>query len=205
MPTLSEPKALAKLLAITREADVGMQARFGVPLALIVIDTMSAAAGFEDENSSADTQPVMNTLHALSRETATLVIAVDHFGKTISAGTRGSGAKESSADAVLALTVAEDERRTLTVRKLRGGATGGQFGFSLKQVSFGPDADGDEVTTCVVEFSSDPIKAPSVDAWRGLLALEQAIDVGLGINRRENNAFRKRRPPGRSHTVPVGP
>jgi hypothetical protein len=65
VPTLSEPAALAKLAAFAREADAEMQARFGVPLALIEIDTMSAAAGFEDENAAADTQPVMNMLHAV--------------------------------------------------------------------------------------------------------------------------------------------
>jgi hypothetical protein len=59
----------------------------------------------------------------------------------------------------------------------------------LEQVSFGLDDDGDEITTCVVEFSPDPVNAPSADAWRGLTALRQAIEVGLGINRKEITPF----------------
>ena len=39
----------------------------GVPLALIVIDTMAAAAGFTDENDNAEGQKVMTFLGALSR------------------------------------------------------------------------------------------------------------------------------------------
>ena len=86
VPKLSEPGAINKLLATAREAAVGMKEKFDLPLVLIVVDTMSAAAEFEDENSAAQVQPVMDVLHQLARETDTLVMVVDHFGKAVNAG-----------------------------------------------------------------------------------------------------------------------
>ena len=63
---------------------------------------MSAAAGFDDENSAAETQKIMNVLASLARETRTLVLVIDHYGKVIDTGVRGSSAKSAAADAILA-------------------------------------------------------------------------------------------------------
>ena len=43
----SDPGALECLVELARRGGGGMQAKFGMPLALIVIDTMAAAAGFQ--------------------------------------------------------------------------------------------------------------------------------------------------------------
>ena len=185
VPRISHPAALERLIEIAQEAAIGMKEKFGLPLAMIVIDTMAAAAGFADENDAAQAQAVMNVLQALARATGALVIAVDHFGKTVDSGTRGSSAKEASADAVLSLIASQTkegvvEYRTLAIRKLRGGSTGDQIGFSLKQVGFGEDEDGDEITTCVVEFiaGAAPARAkPNV--WKGAVDLKRALLVAL--------------------------
>ena len=63
---------------------------------------MAAAAGFDDENSAAETQKAMNTLAALARETKALVLLIDHYGKIVETGVRGSSAKSAAADAILA-------------------------------------------------------------------------------------------------------
>jgi hypothetical protein len=180
VPKLSDPSALVELIAMAREAEMETQQKFGVPLAVILVDTMSAAAGFADENSAADVQPVMDALHKLARATSTLVIAIDHYGKATNAGTRGSNAKESSADAVLALEKAGNQH-VMTVRKLRSGPAGAKFEYSLEPVSFDVDVDGDEITTCIVKF--DPHNqgaAPPANAWKGLPDLKQALDAALG-------------------------
>ncbi len=156
-----------------------MQQKFSVPLAVILVDTMSAAAGFDDENSAADVQPVMDVLHKLAHTTGALVVAIDHYGKSMNAGTRGSNAKESSADAVLALEKAGNQH-VMTVRKLRSGPTGAKFRYSLEPVSFGVDVDGDEITTCIVKFSFNQVFNAAIDAWKGLQDLKQALGTALG-------------------------
>ena len=157
VPTISKPGALNRLVEIAREAEGGMRKKFGLPLALIVVDTMAAAAGFLDENDSANAQSVMNVLHQLTRATGALVMVIDHYGKSDKGGTRGSSAKEASADAVLVLVAPNDSgaQHTMTISKLRSGAKGTEFGFWLREVRLGDDEDGEPMSTCIVEFSSE--------------------------------------------------
>ena len=78
VPLLTDPDALEKLLAHAREAERHMKANFDLPLAFIAVDTVSAAASFDDENSASETQRVMSVLQALSRATGALVLPIDH-------------------------------------------------------------------------------------------------------------------------------
>src|SRR5436309_835365 len=72
-----------------------MLAEYGVPLVLVAIDTLGRAAGFRDENDAAEGQKVMGVLAGLARATKTCVLVVDHFGKAVETGTRGTSAKET--------------------------------------------------------------------------------------------------------------
>ena len=186
VPKLSDPGALKALLALAAEADAGMQANFQKPLALIVVDTLSAAACFNDENSAADVQPVMNILQDLARRTGTLILAIDHVGKSKNAGTRGSTVKEASADAILALSKRDNcgNQYELEVRKLRMGSSGHQFGYSLQTVQFGNDADGDPITTCIVKFGPQQAVSTAANSWRGLEDLKKAYDASIQRSKR---------------------
>jgi hypothetical protein len=124
---------------------------FKKALVLIIIDTLSASADFTDANYAAEGQRVMNRLNELSRRTGAFTLAVDHFGKVVETGTRGTSAKEAAADVVLALLADRDiagnvSHTRLAVRKLRGGATGAEIPFDLRVVDL-----GDGVTTCIIE------------------------------------------------------
>src|SRR5260370_40259686 len=59
-PMLTDKGAVEELAQIAREAADRMEAEFGADLVLIIIDTMSAAAGFKDENASSEGQLAMN-------------------------------------------------------------------------------------------------------------------------------------------------
>ena len=125
VPSLTAKDALEQLKALAAAAAERMRKEFGLELALIVIDTLSAAAAFDDENSAAETQRVMNMLAALARETKTLVLLIDHYGKLVDTGVRGSSAKSAAADAILACLGDRDQatgattNRRLAVAKLR--------------------------------------------------------------------------------------
>lgn len=123
-PALLAPGALTEMVKVAREIEQQIQEKWGVSLALIVVDTLASAAGFKDESSAAEGQAALNLLNELAKTMKTCVVAIDHFGKTIETGTRGSSAKEAAADAVLALI----GKRTLSgkvsdcrmaIRKLR--------------------------------------------------------------------------------------
>jgi hypothetical protein len=95
VPCLTDKDALDRLKAMARQAAAHMRSVFECELVLIVVDRLSSAAGFDDENSASETQKVMNVLAALARETKTLVIVLDHYGKVADTGVRGSSAKSA--------------------------------------------------------------------------------------------------------------
>ena len=160
---------------------------FGLPLGLIVVDTISNAAGYMkggDDNDSATTTALMGTLRAVAETIGCFVLGVDHFGKDIAGGTRGSTAKESSADLVLAalgdkaVTGAVSNVK-LAIRKNRAGRSGMEYPFSMREVALGADEDGDPITTLVVDWTPpsvtpEPTKPPP-DPWAVRTRAQQAI------------------------------
>jgi len=175
---LTDPDAVEKLKAHAQEAAKHAEEKFGLPLALIVIDTVSAAAGFTDENSASETQKVMTILRELSRATGALVLPIDHYGKQTETGIRGSSAKSAAADAILACLGERDNEgvvsnHRLAVTKLRNGPTGRVIPFELRQTEtqFG--------VTCIVEWRLTTVEAAPVEKTKGwpksLLIFKRAL------------------------------
>jgi hypothetical protein len=174
-PLLLDKGAAKTLIAMARLAEASLLKRFGLPLGLIVIDTIAACAGYRrtgDENDNAVGQAIMNVLKGIAQEMKCFVLGVDHFGKDQMAGTRGAYAKESSGDVVLVCLGDKQLSGSVTntrlaVRKHRGGRQGQEYPFTLRIVE--KDEDGDPITTMVVDWlpagaaaaeaSSEP------DAW----------------------------------------
>ena len=132
VPVLLQPGAADKLIAMARQAHESLMKEFGLPLGLIILDTVAASAGYNTpgaENDNAVNQALMNTMRMLATAIGCFVLGVDHFGKQIETGTRGGSAKEASADLVLAC-LGERElsgrvlNTRLTVRKNRSGPHG---------------------------------------------------------------------------------
>jgi hypothetical protein len=168
-PPLVDPKAAELLIQLAKQADARMHADFDLPLALIVIDTVAATAGFTkagDENDAAIASTVMNTLAAVSRGTAALVLGVDHFGKNEAVGTRGSSAKEAGADVVLALlgdkaVSGEVTNTRLAVRKNRAGASGQEIAFAVRSIEVSAKP---RITSLVIDWQGQPQAAPKTDS-----------------------------------------
>lgn len=125
------------------------------------------------ENDSAVGQQVMRVLRQAAEATDSFWCGIDHFGKNIDHGTRGSSSKEAAADLVLAcLGQRELSGRVLNlrlaVRKCRGGPTGQEFPFSMREVTHPqPDEEGNPITTLVVDWTA-PAAAPAgpaPDPW----------------------------------------
>lgn len=149
-PDIKNDASYRKLTEIAVSVRDQIKEEFRVDLVLIIVDTMSAAAQWKDHNDAAEGQLVMNRLNELGRATGAFVLAVDHFGKDASTGTRGTSAKEASADVVLATLADRDlngqlSKTRMAVRKLRGGKTGEEFPFDLNVV---PAGFGE--TTCTI-------------------------------------------------------
>jgi hypothetical protein len=188
-PRLVEADSVEHLALTAEAAAAEMRERYDLPLVLIIIDTVAAGAGFDDENSAAETQKVMNALEALSHRTGAFVLGVDHFGKAVETGTRGSSAKEAAADTVLAMLANKDEagnvsNTRMAVRKVRGARTGIETPYSLEVVEIGTDRFGEPITTCVVSWQEGRGEAAAAavkERWPATLkvfrqALTNAVD-----------------------------
>ena len=213
VPLLTDPDALEKLKAHAQEAAKYAREKFGLPLALIVIDTVSAAAGFTDENSASETQKVMTTLRELSRATGALVLPIDHYGKQTETGIRGSSAKSAAADAILACLGERDNEgnvsnHRLAVTKLRNGPTGRVIPFELRQTETAVRL------TCIVEWRLTAVEAAPVEKPKGLAKVAPHLQARAPERshrfRSENAAVRgqprgaRRRPRESSRRVHAG-
>lgn len=187
-PRLVERDAADILMATADAAAAELRARYDLPLVLVVVDTVAAGAGFDDENSAAETQKVMGALERLSLHTGAFVLGVDHFGKAVETGTRGSSAKEAAADTVLAALATKDEagnvsNMRMAVRKVRGARTGQETPYSLEVVEVGTDRWGEPVTTCVINWQTErtaDIAGKAKDRWTaGLRVFRQAAATAL--------------------------
>jgi hypothetical protein len=158
-PRLTGDDAVKEIWEVVADARKEMKRRFNMPLALIVIDALMAAAGFKDANDASENQRVMSVLTAIATEADALVLVVDHFGKDVATGTRNSSVKEDASDAVLALLgertlagVVSNSR--LAIRKIRGAPTGQEFSFQSRVVTIYENAGYDAVTTLVIDWDS---------------------------------------------------
>jgi AAA domain/RepB DNA-primase from phage plasmid len=196
-PRLLDQKATMTLTAIARRAADRIKKEFGLPLALIVIDTVVAGAGFAragDENDAATGQIIMNVLERLSQQTGALVLGVDHFGKSSETGTRGTSAKEASADVVLAILGNKSISGTVTetrlaARKRRGGASGEEFMFLGREVAVGGvDRYGKEIKSVVIDWSarSEPKTRDDGQRWSKSIRLLRQVLMNILVDQGTN-------------------
>jgi RecA-family ATPase len=121
----SVPKLLSggeqAVMDIVREAEVAAKAEFGVPLALVVIDTMIKAAGYKkSENDAVEVNNTIQVMDNISWRAKCFVLALDHMGKDEDRGARGSSDKPSSVDVYAEIKSNGGRTRTLHVVKVKG-------------------------------------------------------------------------------------
>jgi hypothetical protein len=159
-PSLIEKYAFGDLLKIAKAANDALMSQRNTPLGLIIIDTMAASAGFTDEGSAAEAQKVMTVLHRVAKAMSVFVMVVDHFGKNVEQGTRGSSAKESFVSTVLAVLGERDQAGNtanvrMTARKVRGAKAGMEFPFTTRLVTVPPTPDWVAGDTLVIDWAAD--------------------------------------------------
>jgi hypothetical protein len=145
-PPLIGKNAPDEICAIAEPIASELKERFDVPLVLIIIDTIIAGAGYTrdgQDNDAAAGQVVMNTLKAVASRMGCFVFGIDHFGKQVETGTRGTSAKEGSADVVIAMlgdrsASGEVTNTRLALRKRRGGPNGEEHPFTARKVDMDP-------------------------------------------------------------------
>lgn len=154
----SSPEAadVEDLIALLTDAAIEFKER-GARLGVVVVDTLARATPGADENSSADMGAALAALERIAEALGVLVVVVHHTGKDASRGARGHSSFFAALDTAIELQHDEEAgTRSLKLAKQKDDEDGRAWGFRLKGVTLGTDADGDPVTSCVVEYTDPP-------------------------------------------------
>lgn len=152
------------------------------PYDLIVMDTFAQVMPGADENSGKDVGAALAQCKRINAKTGAMVLLVHHSGKDAGKGARGWSGLRAAADVELEITRKENDR-AIKVTKLKDGQDGASMGFKLHTVTLGEDDDGDDITSCIVEFCEVSPKLKNDKGITGKnkrLAFDMAHDlVGL--------------------------
>ncbi len=158
---LMKPDEVAKLIADIKMIDASFKEKFGVPVGLVIVDTVGAAFHMRDENDNAEVAGVCRTLNKIASETKTVALGVHHFGKNAESSFRGASYWRGGVDigfAVLAdreELAGESRNRRISMNKNRDGPEGPIGSFDLKFIELGVDDYGDPYGACAVEPTED--------------------------------------------------
>lgn len=143
-PNLLEPAQISDLIKDIKKQE---------PYDLIVMDTFAQVMPGANENSGEDVGKALAECKRIHRHTGAMVLLVHHSGKDASKGARGWSGLRAAADVELEV-LRSDELRSISVTKLKDGQDGANIGFKLHTVVLGEDEDGDDITSCIVEYTN---------------------------------------------------
>ena len=154
---LAQRDALDRLLADLVAQQAYMLAKYGVPLRLLVLETLSASGLIEKENDNAQAAQAIANLNTIARSLGLLVIVTHHPPKH-GEGTRGADAIPSNSDYVLEINRSKKASvREITVTKARAAEERKLGAFSLVEIEIGRDSKDRPVTSMVL--SAGDVKA----------------------------------------------
>jgi archaellum biogenesis ATPase FlaH len=117
---------------------------------LIVIDTYATCMS-GDENSAQDVGKAIAHCKLIHRLTGAMVILVHHSPKT-GGGARGHSSLKGACDMEMEV-LRDEDRRMLTVTKMKDGGDDLSIGFRLEEIEIRVKPNGKPVTSCVVEYT----------------------------------------------------
>lgn len=155
---LNNPAHVQQLAAVIKRGSV------------IIIDTLNRSAPDTDENTSKDMGAILAGCKLLQHLTQGLVILIHHTGKDETKGLRGHSSLLAAVDASIEVKRA-DEARSWTVAKAKDDSDGAEFCFKLAIEFLGLDAEGDSITSCAIE----PTTEAALPRPKGLKSNQKAV------------------------------
>jgi 5S rRNA maturation endonuclease (ribonuclease M5) len=119
---------------------------------IIVVDTLSRALAGGDENGPKDMGAFVVHCDRVRQAVDAHMMVIHHSGKDTAKGARGHSSLRAATDTEIELVKNNFTGTvTATTKKQREQEEGQIFSYILNSVELGEDADGDPVTSCVVE------------------------------------------------------
>jgi hypothetical protein len=118
----------------------------GLPVRLVVIDTLSRAMAGGNENDSKDMGAFVRHIDVIRSAIDAHIMIVHHSGKDKARGARGHSLLRAATD-----TEIEVAEKRITATKQRDMEFGKAIGFQLKVIELGMNPYGKPITSCIVE------------------------------------------------------
>jgi hypothetical protein len=131
-------------------------ASFGVPPALIVVDTLSHTLGGGSDKDDDVGRAVIANCQKIAAATGAAMLLLHHPTKAADSDYRGTSVWTNDTD--ILIKVENDPKtktRTVTSPRVKESAEMEPIHFRIKQVTLGVDEEGDEITSVVVDWISD--------------------------------------------------
>lgn len=172
---LAERDALTRLLDDLQAKARQILAEHGVPVRLVVLETLAASGLLLDENSNSEASMAMTNLAHLGRQLGAFVWTSHHPAKD-GKGSRGASAIPSSADYVMEIN-RHGAARELQLTKARNAEQRVLGSFTLLPVELGVDSRGRKVTSQVISTGERMTRVQKTHAHAAnvLQALEWAL------------------------------
>ena len=195
---------LSDVIARMRE----MEAQYGVPCRMVVLDTLNRVMAGGDENSNVDMGALISNFDKIRDATGATVLTIHHNGKDATRGARGHSSLRAAIDTEFRVDATKGH--TLTNTKQRDEEMGPVLDFRLEKIELGLDARDRAISSCVVRFRDTvefgPIPLSQIQE-RFLDALEAVMDPATGASLDEwANAYRRQIDPDWSEgsDLPIG-
>jgi hypothetical protein len=147
---LRQRGALDALLADLQDQQAYMLQKFGVPLRVVFLETLSASGLIDNENDNAVVAQAVENLTTIGRALGVLFVTTHHPPKH-GEGTRGAEALPSNSDYVLEITRYQKAQvREISLTKARNAAERKLGTFSLVEVEIGRDDKDRPVTSMAI-------------------------------------------------------
>ncbi|HDX8363387.1 helicase RepA family protein [Aeromonas veronii] len=176
---MADPLQVAEL----KIAAAQVRQETGLPVKLIVIDTVARCFGGADENRAADMGAFIAGCDTVKADTGATMLMVHHTGKDVANGARGSSAFKAALDAEFFVSREGDRAQSMILRatKMKDGEPPQDLAFDLKSRIVTYDDEGDEVTSLVVHDIGREPQDPEADGLSPTSkALFQAVKKASG-------------------------
>ncbi len=169
---LGQRGALTTLLDQVRGEAERMQKIFGVPLRLLVLETLSASGLLEDEDSNAEAAQAISNLAQLGQFLGVPVITSHHPPKG-GHGSRGAGAIINNADFHIEVSrIGRENVRTVDLAKARNAPQRKLGTYSLVPVELGEDDRGRKIISMILSAGKPTVAAASLKESHSALVVE---------------------------------
>lgn len=151
-------------------------ARMEITVGLVFMDTLARGMAGGNENAPDDMGALVRNGDKIREELPAALGWVHHSGKDTAKGARGHSSLRAATDTEIEIAVDEGGNHIARVTKQREYECAGEFSFALKVVELGRNPRGKVVTSCVVDYQSEP--APSSRRNKPLKGhCKRALDV----------------------------